>query len=833
MTAAEGSCVVWESYTGSMPPRKAHGPWRLILALLAVPVGAGLQLQQSAVAGPWVSAGVLSLAMVAGWVTLRSVLPSAWRALVTAVAVAAAVYAVTDMRAHVRLGEILSPTLEARDIELVGIVVGLPRLSSAGTHFELHVESATYAGMSVTVPQRIRLSWPVGWDGESLLASPPTAIVAGDRWRLTGRLRRPHGAFNPHGFDLELWMFEQGLGASGSVRPGAQWMGTTWRYPMDRWRQRARDAVLLQVPDARAAGVLAALAVGDQASIDRDDWDLFRITGVAHLMAISGLHITMFAWLTGLGLRSLWRRLPRAGHRIPAPDAARWGGLIMAAGYAVLSGWAVPAQRTIWMLAAVVVLRSLGRRWPWPLVWLSAGAIVTAVDPWALLQPGFWLSFVAVGVLMGSEPVAAGTVPGRRWTRVLRDATRTQVIASLALAPLSLFFFQQVSLVGLASNLLAVPWVTLLITPLALLGLIVPALWGIAAWCVDLQSQVLSVLAAAPLAQWTPPAAPVWAAILGVGGGLLLILPLPWRMRLLGLPLMLPLLAPAPVRPMPGEIQVIAVDVGQGTAVVVRTRRHLLLYDTGPRYTAHSDAGARHVLPLLRALGERKIDRLVLSHRDIDHVGGAEAVLANLDVAEVMSSLEPDHPLRGRSPDHQTCAAGQTWVWDAVRFEVIHPQADDFGRRIKPNGLSCVIRVTDRHGPRLLLTGDIEAQQEGELLAAQKRPGSAEALRAALLMLPHHGSRTSSTAEFLSAVSPRHVFVQAAYLSRFGHPAAEVQARVAATGAGLSRSDLCGAWIWPSDALMSRPRTADVVEQDSGMCERHRRQRYWHHSGVP
>jgi competence protein ComEC len=258
-----------------------------------------------------------------------------------------------------------------------------------------------------------------------------------------------------------------------------------------------------------------------------------------------------------------------------------------------------------------------------------------------------------------------------------------------------------------------------------------------------------------------------------------------------------------------------------------------MLYDTGPRYSPQSDAGARHLLPFLRAWGERRIDRLVLSHRDIDHVGGAQSVLEHVVVAGVLSSLEPGHPLRVRSPEHQTCMAGQSWIWDSVLFEVIHPQSADFSRRLKPNSLSCVIRVTDRHGPRLLLTGDIEAQQELELLESQEQAGTADPLRAAILMLPHHGSRTSSTPAFLEAVAPRQVFAQMAYLSRFGHPAPEVQARVAARGATLWRTDRCGAWTWPSTALATGTRTAEHVEQDPGLCERQRRKRYWHHGGTP
>lgn len=725
-------------------------------------------------------------------------------------ALALAGFASTDWRASQRLAHGLDPALEGRDLVVTGTVAELPRPGPGGTRFVLAVEAATLAGASVALPPRLSLGWYQGWDGETLVAAPAQPLVAGDRWRLPVRLKRPHGTMNPHGFDLELWLFERGIGASGSVRPGAQRLAAGVAHPVERMRQRIRDAILLRVDDGAAAGVLAALAVGDQAAIERPDWEVFRVTGVAHLMSISGLHVTMFAWLAALAIGRAWRLSPRLMLAWPARLAARWGGLALAAGYALLAGWGVPAQRTVGMIAVVALLRTASVRWPQPLVLLTAGLAVLAADPWALLQPGFWLSFVAVGVLIASDPVTVPAGAGG-WRATLRAAWHTQVVATVGLAPLTLLFFQQVSVVGFVANLLAIPLVTLVVTPLALLGMLLPGLWPLAALAVQGLSAGLTALATCPWAVWTAAAAPVWAGVAGLVGGVLLVLPLPWRLRLLGLPLLLPLLLPPLPRPAPGRFEAVVADVGQGTAVLVRTRNRLLVYDTGPQISPEADAGTRVLLPLLRARGETAIDRLVLSHQDSDHVGGAAALLAALPVRATSSSLPADHPLQPRLPASTPCRAGQRWVWDGVDFEMLHPTPADDARSARSNALSCVLRVRGADGRALLLTGDIEAPQEAALV---ERLGLA--LRSEWLLVPHHGSRTSSSAAFLDAVAPRLALVQAAYRSRFGHPAPEVLARHAERGIALQRSDRCGAFTLPADG-------------SAGVCERERRRRYWHH----
>lgn len=802
------------------PATEPASALRGFVALLALPAGVALQLQQRELLDPHVALAVLLAGVAlcaAGW---------RWRRGFVLVLIGLVLlgYVSTDWRASQRLAEQLDAEVEGRDLRLTGIVASLPQHGPNGIRFRFEVERATMAGEPVAVPRLVALGWYSGFHEDATLLQPQRELRAGQRWSFNVRLRRPHGNLNPHGFDLELMLFEQGVRATGHVRDApAQSAQDTWARPVERLRQHLRDAIDARIADRRAAGVLAALSLGDQGAIEREDWDLFRTTGLAHLMAISGVHITMFGWLAAAAVGALWRRSRRAMHFVPAPQAARWGGLMLAAAYAAFAGWGVPAQRTVWMLATVVLLRSLGLRWPWPLVLALAALVVTLVDPWALLQPGFWLSFAAVGLLMASEPVrddvaSQAAVRGTRRQRVwalLRGGVRTQVVATLGLAPLTLIFFQQVSLVGFVANLLAIPLVTLVITPLALAGSLAAPLWSVAAAVLQPFTALLQGLAGLPMSVWFVPAAPPWAQAAALLGGALAVLPLPWRWRLLALPLAMPLLAMPPERPPPGHYELLVADVGQGTAVLVRTRQHLLVYDAGPRYARDSDAGQRVLLPLLRARGEQRIDHLVLSHRDTDHVGGARALLGALPVALVSSSLEPQHPLRSLAADHRPCAAGQTWVWDGVRFEFLHPPEGDADPAARPNARSCVLRIAAHGAPTTLLTGDIEREQELRLAG---RFG--EALRAGVLLVPHHGSRTSSTPLFLAAVQPELAIVQAGYRNRFGHPAEEVLARYQDIGATVQASPACGAWRWRSD------------EAGLGRCQRELGRRYWHSSSA-
>jgi competence protein ComEC len=456
-----------------------------------------------------------------------------------------------------------------------------------------------------------------------------------------------------------------------------------------------------------------------------------------------------------------------------------------------------------------------GLRWPVMQVWLTVCAVVLALDPWALMQSGFWLSFVAVGVLFASGMHVPATTLWAAAQRMWRE----QWLMSVCLAPLTLLLFHQVSVVGLFANLLAVPWVTLVVTPLCMLGLLLPFAWGVAADGLQGLVWVLKACAGVSWAQWSAPAAPLWAGAAALVGMAMWTMRVPLWLRCFGVALVLPVLSWQTPRPTLGSFALVAADMGQGHAVLVRTATHSLLYDTGPRYSAETDAGQRVLVPLLRAWGER-LDRIVISHQDSDHSGGAPAVMAMQPQADVLTSIAPEHPLQQLGA-MQRCERGQSWVWDGVRFEVLHPSASDYERKLKPNALSCVLRVTALHptdapqdinGPvSALLVGDIEAAQEQDLLR------SGQALQADWLLVPHHGSATSSTPAFLEAVQPRIAVVQAGYRNRFGHPRPDVLRRYADLGVQVVQTPLCGASVWRSEQ-------PNLVQ-----CERNQRQRYWQH----
>lgn len=803
--------------TSSPSSKDCAIPW--LWLLLGWVAGTAIQLTQSDLWPVWVYGLQVAAALGVGWVATRLARKRRWGAMSTAALMALAAasggHGLTGWRAQAHLADALPAALEGRDIVTVGRIASLPQRTDTGWRFVWRVESATLDGQPVALPPRLLLSWhaPDAWDAERRASGAPLSLAApvpGQRWRLTVRPRAPHGLANPHGFDRELWFWEQGLHASAYVRthprdPAPLWLADTGWEPLERWRFGVREALQNRVQEPRTAGVLSALVMGDQAAIDRPDWDLFRDTGVAHLMSISGLHITLFAWLATAVVGVLWRQAGRVWPvllwRCPAPQAAALGGLALALGYALFAGWGVPAQRTVCMLATVVALRLSARRWPWPVVWLAALAVVTVWDPWALLQPGFWLSFIAVGVLFASGAPPTGGFKARA-----RALLKEQALLGLALAPLSLVLFGQVSVVGLVTNLFAVPWVTLVVTPLALLGVVLSPLWDLATLAVQALMWALELAALAPWAVWSAPAPPAALAFWAVLGGLLLSARLPWPLRVWGLLWLAPALLHSPARPAPGQFEVLALDVGQGSAVLVRTHAHSLLYDAGPRYGPDSDAGERVIQPLLRALGERP-DALVLSHDDSDHTGGFAALRQAHPQAQVHASFDTG------TPGQRFCHTGQHWEWDGVRFEWVSPAEPAPGAPPRAdNDRSCALRVSTASGAALM-AGDISARTERSLI--DRLP--AGALRADWLLAPHHGSRHSSSADWLHAVAPRWVVVQSGYRNAFGHPSPEATARYRQQGAQWVATPACGAAGWRSAA------PADLN------CQRDEQRRYWHH----
>jgi competence protein ComEC len=592
------------------------------------------------------------------------------------------------------------------------------------------------------------------------------------------RLRRAHGNANPHGFDYEAWLLERGIRATGTIRAREEMARLDdfvprLAYAVERLRDGLRERFLAELPDAPYAGVLIALAIGDQRSIPDALWETFRRTGVTHLVSISGLHVTMVAALCAMLANALWRRGTRLMLRLPAQKAAVAFGWLAALAYTVLAGFEVPAQRTLYMLSVVVLALWSGRRLGVIRTLLLALLTVLIVDPWAVLAVGFWLSFGCVAVLffVGSARVGENMEKeagyARRCRRGLWHWGAAQWAVTIASLPLLLLFFQQFSLVSPLANAVAIPAVSFVITPLALISVLLPwpPLLSVDHWLLARLMDLLDYLAGWPV--WQQPAPPPWAVPLALAGVAWLLLPRGFPARWLGFCLLAPLLAMPPARPPPGEAWIDVLDVGQGLAVLVRTEKHVLLYDTGPRF-GDVDAGQRIVAPFLRAVGVTRLDALVVSHRDMDHAGGLDAVQAHGPIARFLSSM----PGVGAEP----CAAGQSWEWDGVRFAILHPLARDYtGESKPPNNMSCVLSV--RNGvDAVLLTGDIEAADERRLIA---RAGGQ--LQSGALVAPHHGGRGSSSREFIAAVAPRHAVFSAGYRNRFGHPRAVVLERYAAS----------------------------------------------------
>jgi len=706
------------------------------------------------------------------------------------------------LAAHLRMADWLAPELEGRDLQVVGVVASLPAAIERGQRFELDIESA-----DAKVPAKVLVSWYRGAGSlqEEGAAAAERAVHPGERWLLTLRLRRPHGSVNPHGFDYEAWLLERGIGATGYVRQkGVQKLLGFRNTPLDfieKAREAIRNRFIEVLGPTPAAGILAALAVGDQRAISAEEWQLFNRTGVTHLMSIAGLHVTLgsglLAWLAGAG----WRRGPALALRLPARKAAAIAAIVGALGYTLLAGFAVPAQRTFYMVTVVAIALWCGRISSPTRVLALALAAVIAVDPWAPLAPGLWLSFGAVALIFYVSRIERGHLV-LQWARV-------QWAVTLGLAPAALLLFGQVSVAGPIANAAAIPLVSAVVTPLALVAAVLPLdfLLHAAAWLVELLLQFLEWCAALPGALWQQHAPSLWSVALALIGVAWLLAPRGFPWRACGLALMAPAFALPPEGPQRGTAWIITFDVGQGLAVLVRTANRTLLYDAGPAFGAAADSGGRIVLPALRGAGLGRLDAMVLTHEDLDHVGGALTVLETLQVDALASSLPARHPLQAHAAARRACSAGERWEWDGVRFEFLHPDGPWSGPR--RNDSSCVLRVTTAGGS-MLLTGDIERTAE-RLLVEKSSP-----LRSDVLLVPHHGSRTSSTAEFIAAVAPRWAVLPVGYRSRFGHPAGEVMARYAAAGTSVLRTDLDG-------AVQVRLTGAGVEIE----AERQRAMRYW------
>ncbi len=686
--------------------------------------------------------------------------------------------------AHVKLADHLAPEWEGRDVSIRGAIADLPQVTDRGVRFEFDVEQLTTP--LAQVPRHIALTWYAERDTSTPEFLPP--LHPGQRWQLTVRLRRPHALANPNGFDFDAWLLERGIRATGYVRPEASNQllePMVWRpaYLVERAREWVRNRIVTALPGEPAAGVLVALAIGDQQAISRSEWTVFTRTGVNHLMSISGLHITMVSGLAFALVLWVWRRIPKLTARVAAVKAAAVAGLLVACAYALLAGFAVPAQRTVYMLAAVAAGLWLGLA-SLPLTVLALALLVAVVaDPMCVLAPGFWLSFGAVALIMY---VTLGRLGQPSW---LVNWAQVQWAVTIGLAPFLVAMFQQISVVSPLANAAAIPLISLGVVPLTLVGVLLPMDWllKLAAWLMSLCATGLEWMSSLPAAVWQQHAPSWWAVPLALLGTIWVLAPRGIPGRWLGLTAFLPLLVVRTPAPAPGEVWVDVLDVGQGLSVVVRTHRHTLLYDAGPSYSADTDAGSRVVVPFLRAQGVERLDGFIVTHDDSDHSGGAASVLEAVPVAWVASSLPLDAPALALARRRLRCFAGERWEWDAVRFTVLNPEWQSYNvPELKDNARSCVLKIESGAGS-VLLPADIELGSEMDLLRTRR-----DVLRADVLVAPHHGSGTSSSVAFLAQVAPAVVVIPVGYRNRFGHPKPEVVQRYEALGSRILRSDRDG-----------------------------------------
>lgn len=746
---------------------------------------------------------VVSLAFVAGvlglhaatqipawhWLALLSapaLLPWAGRAIWAAFALGGLVAALHGQH---YLDERWPAARHGEEIELQGHVASLVERSLARESDGTRTLRFAFEPLDAALPSRIRVSW----------YRSDAQPRGGECWTLRLKLRTPHGSANPGAFDYEGWLYRKGIAAVATVRAGTRCEAPR-AMPILRARQALMDRFEAWLPAHPAAAMVAALTVGADSGFSDADWTVFRETGTSHLVAISGFNVAILAGVAFVLLRWTWPLSIRLATRLPAQKAGRIAAAIAGLAYGLLAGWESPAQRAALMLALLLFAALPDRRADPVRVLALALLLMLAFDPAAVLSPGLWLSFGAVAAIYFA---AAGRL---RLPPAWRVAIQVQLLLSVMLAPLTLYFFHGAAWLGPLVNLVAVPLMALL-TPLLLAAVAlalawpalgVPALMGIAELLHALQLGLAWIAAHAPAA-WMPAAPPWPALLLALFGAGLLFAPRGWPLRALALPLFLPLALP-PQEPSASPFELSALDVGQGLAVLVRTAHHTLLYDTGPAFEDGFDAGESVVAPFVLGLGRAGVDRVLISHGDRDHAGGLAAVRKLLNVGEELGTAAP-------------CAEGQRWDWDGVRFELLHPDAGEWS----DNNRSCVLRVSTP-AFSALLAGDIERGAEARLLRDH-----AERLRADVLIAPHHGSKTSSTESFVQAVRPELVIFAAGWRSHYGHPRADVVARYAALGARPLTTGVEGAIrIW---------RDADGAVQARSW--RRERRRFWNAPPEP
>ncbi|MEX0740559.1 MAG: DNA internalization-related competence protein ComEC/Rec2 [Pseudohongiella sp.] len=700
--------------------------------------------------------------------------------------------------------------LEGVDFWVSGQIISLPSPNAQFQQFELQIESACFRLHPRDCPVPAQATGMTG-ARISLNDYAGLRLWPGERWRFRVRLNRPHGFANPGGYDYEAALFQRGIIGRGYVRDTTFNARLAPAGPgLQSVRAGLRERLYELAPDLDYPGLLSALILGDRDGVSDAQWQLLTRTGTNHLLVISGLHVGFVAMTAYALINLLVRLLPRLMSWLPAQQYAAMAAVLAALMYSALAGFSLPTQRALIMVLVLMSGHLLGRRFLPSYSLLLAATLVLALAPMSVTQAGFWLSFAAVASLLfaftGYRRADTGPPSRLSWQLLWRKWIQPQWAVSLGLLLPLLLWTGQVSLISPLTNVLAIPLVSLLVVPLALSGALL-LIWlpMLAIWPLALADLLLgwlfaglSVAAQTGPALWQPAPPGFVTAASAMLAVLLLLSPrglvpsrTPW---LLPLCLLTPLLWPADrPRPAHGQAQLQFLDVGQGLAVVVHTRRHNLVFDTGPALGPQFDTGRAVITPYLRLRDVRTLDMLIISHWHQDHSGGADSVAEQFPIRRRLGGGSTPSQGQGKGedqtgqPNFEQCRAGQRWQWDGVSFAILHPHPDHNGDE---NNSSCVLLIS-AGGQRALLTGDIELAAETALLRRHRdRPSG---LRADVLQAAHHGSASSSSLAFLQAVQPALTVVSAGYRNRFSHPSPSVVRRLRHNGSVVCQTPRSGA----------------------------------------